>query len=138
MPPPYEFEHLLNAIADPVFVKDRQHRWVILNDACCELIGQERAALIGKSDYDVFPKSEADVFWTMDEQVFNTGVENDNDEEFTDAAGLTHFITTKKILHVSPSGEKFIVGCIRDLTERNRIQQELQRSRQELEHKVKE
>jgi PAS domain S-box-containing protein len=135
---PYDLEHVINAIADPVFVKDRQHRWLLLNDACCKFIGFERSVLIGKSDYDVFPKAEADVFWEKDELVFATGDENGSDEQFTDAAGITHFITTKKMLYVSPAGETFIVGCIRDLTEQNRIQQDLQRARDELEQKVHE
>lgn len=136
MAPFHDLEHILNAIADPIFVKDRQHRWVILNDACCNFIGVDRSALIGKSDYDVFPKSEADVFWEKDELVFETGKENDNNEEFTNASGLTHYINTKKRLYQSPTGEKFIVGCISDLTERHRMQQDLQRAREESELKV--
>src|SRR3954453_15160539 len=69
-PPPYDLENLVNAIANPIFVKDRENRWVLLNDACCELIGVERSKLIGKSDYEFFPKDQADVFWKKDEQVF--------------------------------------------------------------------
>jgi PAS domain S-box-containing protein len=133
---PDDFEQLLNAIADPIFVKDRQHRWIILNDAFCKLIGAERSDLIGKSDYDYFPESEAQEFWRKDEIVFTTGEANVNDEQFTDASGETHYITTKKVLHVTPRGEQFIVGCINDLTERTRVENEMQRAREELELKM--
>ena len=135
---PDDFEQVLNAIADPIFVKDRQHRWVILNDAVCKLIGAERSGLIGKSDYDYFPESEAQEFWRKDEIVFTTGKANVNDEQFTDASGKTHYITTKKVLHVTPTGEQFIVGCINDLTERTRVENEMQRAREELELKMHE
>ena len=138
MPSPVDLERILNAIADPVFVKDRQHRWVVLNDACCRLIGANRATLIGKSDYDFFPKAEADIFWEKDEQVFATGLENDNDEQFTDTAGVVHYIITKKLLYESSAGEQFIVGCINDVTERNRMQQELQHAGEDLARKVHE
>ena len=134
--PSHDLENVLNAVADPIFVKDRQHRFVLLNDACCRFIGRDRSTLLGKSDYDFFPKPEADVFWQMDELVFETGRENVNEESFTGSDGVTHLITTKKMLYISDSGERFIVGCIRDLTDLSLAQRELQRARHELEEKV--
>jgi len=138
MPLSYDLAHVINSIADPIFVKDRQHRFVLLNDACCKFIGLDRSSLIGKSDHDFFPRAEADVFWAKDELVFETGEENNNEENFTDTQGVTHSILTRKTRCVSPSGEAFIVGCISDLTERNRMQRELQTAREQLEAKVRE
>ncbi|NJN45253.1 MAG: PAS domain-containing protein [Candidatus Competibacteraceae bacterium] len=45
-------EGLLNALPDPVILKDAEHRWVIVNDAFCAVANQTREALLGKSDYD--------------------------------------------------------------------------------------
>ncbi len=64
---------LLDALPNPVFVKDERHRWVLLNDRFCRLVGREPAELIGHSDYDFFPRAEADEFWRRDDQVFATG-----------------------------------------------------------------
>jgi PAS domain S-box-containing protein len=133
-----DFERIINTIADPVFVKDRRHSWVLLNDAYCKFMGVERTQVIGKSDYDFFPKNEADVFWEKDEDVFRAGTENVNDEEFTDSAGVAHSITTKKSLYVSATGEQFIVGCIRDLTELKRSKQDLQHAHDRLDLLVRE
>ncbi len=128
-----DLEPIINSIADPIFVKDRQHRWVLLNGAYCKFMSVTLEEVIGKSDYDFFPQAEADVFWAKDELVFETGTENINDESFTDRSGVTHSITTKKSLYVSRTGEKFIVGCIRDLTDLRRTQQELEHARDRLE-----
>jgi len=128
---------VINAILDPIFVKDEQHRWVLMNDAMCKLIGHRREDLIGKSDYDYFPKHEADVFWEKDQLVFTSGKENVNDEEFTDAKGVTHSINTRKSLFVGASGDKFIVGCIRDLTERRNMEHDLRKAHDELEGRVR-
>lgn len=117
-------ENIVNTVPDPIFVKDREHRFVLLNDACCELIGHPREMLIGKSDYDFFPKSEADVFWEKDELVFKTGEENLNQEQFTNSRGVEHTIITKKRLFVDGK-DKFIVGTIRNITEMKRIQKSL-------------
>ncbi|MEG3987056.1 PAS domain S-box protein [Microcoleus sp. S28C3] len=120
--------HTINATPDPIFVKDEQHRWMILNDAFCQLIGKSRQELIGKSDYDFFPKSEADVFWTKDEEVLRTGVCLETEEKFTDTAGKEHIISTKKSVFKIADGSKVIVGTIRDITEERRQQRALKQS----------
>jgi len=48
---------VLNAIPQPVFVKDTEHRWIEFNDAFCEVMGGNREALRGHSDFDVFPQA---------------------------------------------------------------------------------
>ncbi len=121
-------EEIINSVADPIFVKDRQHRWVLLNDAFCNFMGYKCEELFGKSDYDFFPKNEADVFWAKDEIVFTSGMENINEEDFTDANGTVHIIITKKTLYTDVKGEKFIVGIIRDITELKRAEEARRKS----------
>lgn len=118
--------HTLNAIADPIFVKDSHRRFIILNDACCQFIGQSREDLLGKTDYDFFPKKEADVFREKDEQVFTSGQENENEETLTDSAGKINIISTKKTVFENADGSKILVGTIRDVTNYKRLLIELQ------------
>jgi light-regulated signal transduction histidine kinase (bacteriophytochrome) len=80
-------------------------------------MGYSREELIFKSDYDFFPANEADVFWNKDVEVLKTGKENVNEEDFTDSNNNVHTIVTKKKLYEDISGEKYIVGIIRDITE---------------------
>ena len=120
--------HTINATPDPIFVKDEQHRWMILNDAFCQLVGKSRQELLGKSDYDFFPKSEATVFWTKDEEVLRTGICLETEEKFTDTAGKEHIISTKKSVFKIADGSKVIVGTIRDFTEYRRQQKALEQS----------
>ena len=120
--------HTINATPDPIFVKDEQHRWMILNDAFCQLVGKSRQELLGKSDYDFFPKSEAAVFWTKDEEVLRTGICLETEEKFTDTAGKEHIISTKQSVFKRADGSKVIVGTIRDFTEYRRQQKALEQS----------
>jgi len=126
-------DKIINSIADPVFVKDKQHRWVLLNDAFCQLLGYPREKILGKSDYDFLPSYEADIFWEKDEEVLKTGEENVNEEEITTLNGNVHKIVTKKTLYTDVSGEKYIVGIIRDITELKDIETQLKETIQELE-----
>jgi len=122
-------DHLINALDDPVFAKDEEHRWVLLNDAACAVMGRPREELIGKSDYDLFPKEQADVFWEKDDQVLRSGAGNINEEQIT-WHGQVHTVSTKKSVFTDPAtGRKLITGTIRDITERKRAEKALREER---------
>ena len=119
---------LLNSIDDPVFVKDRHHRWIFLNNAACALWRCPRESLIGKSDYDLFPKEEADIYWAKDDAVIRSA-RPDLNEELQTIDGRVHVIATKKsVLTAARSGRKFIVATIRDITEQKRVEEALKSS----------
>ncbi|NJL69572.1 MAG: PAS domain S-box protein [Microcoleus sp. SM1_3_4] len=119
---------VLNSLRDPILVKDRQHRWVLLNDAACTLIGRSREELIGKSGYDFFPETLANTCWEKDEVVFTSGVTDDREEFIADANGVTHIVLTKKSLFEDEVGNKFLVCVITDATEKNRTEEVLSES----------
>ncbi|MHC5676690.1 PAS domain-containing sensor histidine kinase [Nostoc sp.] len=110
---------MINSISDPIFVKDCQHRWVLINDSYCDFVGHSREELIGKSDDDFFPQAEADVFRQKDELVFTANITNENQELFSDAEGIIHLISTKKSCFEDETGNKFLVGSIRDIILQN-------------------
>jgi PAS domain S-box-containing protein len=109
-------ECLIDSVSDPIFIKDRRRRWVLFNQAFADLLGRPREQITGRTDSDCFPAAQADVFRQQDELVFETGREHVNEETLTDAQGRTHVLVTRKSLWTSPSGEKFLIGMIRDIT----------------------
>ena len=120
---------IINALADPVFVKDGQHRMIIVNDAECRLTGHPREKVIGHTDHDFFPKEQVDVFWEKDEKVLSSGITDENEELITDSDGNTKTILTKKSLYEDPvTGNKMLVGVIRDITDRKLMEKITERS----------
>lgn len=117
-------EGIINSVADPIFVKNREHRFVLVNTAFCDFIGHSREEILGKTDFDFFPTHQAQIFREKDEDVFLTGNENTNEEELTNREGNEYIIITKKTLHRGKNGEIFLVGVIRDVTELKRIERE--------------
>ncbi len=123
---------LLNSIPDPIFVKDAQHRWIILNEAYCKFSGYARTELLGNSEENLLPPHQATVFQEHERQTFNLAVSQESEEDFTDKLGIVHRIATKRSLHRDAAGNTFLVGIIHDITARKRIEEDLKRSNQEL------
>ncbi|MBD2580573.1 CHASE2 domain-containing protein [Oscillatoria sp. FACHB-1406] len=126
------FKSAIDAIADPIFIKDVRHRWVVLNQAFCQLSGYSLEQLLGKSESDILSPEEAEILRAQDCLVFETGCSMENEEYFTDAMGKTYRIATKRSLHRDAAGNLFLIGAIRDITERKRVEDELRRTTVEL------
>ncbi|MEG4231045.1 PAS domain S-box protein [Microcoleus sp. Pol11C3] len=125
--------NILNAIPDPIYVKDEQHRWLTLNDAFCQSLGRSRSELIGKS-YDQFlPKEEAEIYREKDELVFLTNSSSEIQKTLTDPAGNTHFFSAKKSTFVDAYGRKVLVCAMRDITKRLQMEEQLRHTLTEAE-----
>lgn len=130
-------DKIINSIADPIFVKDREHRFILVNDAECALIGKPREEVLGKTDYDFFPKAQVDFFWERDNLVLESGEEDESDEIITDAFGQIRIIVTKKTRYADGGGNLYVVGVIRDVTEVKRSGMELINRTIQLDARVK-
>lgn len=129
---------VLDAVQDPIFVKDSAHRWVAMNEAFCGLFGLSRAELLGKSDFEFVPMEEAQVYWAKDAEVFATGIPNTNLETHTDPSGRRRVIETKKSLLQGSDGRTWLIGVIRDLTELTQARLAVERANRELELRIQE
>ena len=132
---------IINHIAHPIFVKDRDYRFVFLNDAFCTMVGWPCDAMLGKTDYDFFPKNEADFFRQKDAEMFASGERVVIDEEpISDAEGRRHWLATTKVPY-RPSGAKevtHLVGIIHDVTRLKAAEEALRQSNEDLERRVAE
>jgi PAS domain S-box-containing protein len=112
-------DKIINNIPMLVFVKDRQHRYVLLNNAFCESIGKDHESLLGETDTAFYPPEQVKVFWESDDLTFATGESNDAEIEYTTAEGVRTGLN-KKSLYTDPLGNAFIIGCTVDITELKR------------------
>lgn len=129
---------VIDNIPDPIFVKDTQFRWIILNQAFCQFTGFPREELLGKTDDQVFNANQAQVFRQEEQELFSTHAAHEQEEEYTDRYGETYLSATKRSLHQDAAGNLFLVGVIRDITERKRVEEELRRTTAELTRSNKE
>jgi PAS domain S-box-containing protein len=111
-----EFLNLvLDTVPIPVFVKDRNHKMVLLNKAVCELNNMRKDQMLGKTDYDFFSKQEADVFWNFEEEIFRTKTGAEKIEHAI-RNGKETYTLDKKLYVQTDFGEDFLVGINIDVT----------------------
>ena len=65
---------LLDTIPDPVFVKDTQRQFVLVNEALCVFLGHSRQELLGKKDTDFLSLEQAEAIRVRDTHVRGKGM----------------------------------------------------------------
>ena len=118
--------NIIDAVADPILVKDSQLRFVLVNQALCDFTGIARERFIGRTDADLFPAEQASVFNAIDRLVFATGQPNVNEEVHTHGDGSIRTIRTTKTIFSDEDGNKVLVGIFTDLTALRATQRELE------------
>ncbi len=123
---------IIDQLPDPIFIKDREHRWVVVNTSFAQgIFGLPEEEILGKSDYDFLTNTaEADFFWEQDNQVFTTGEPHETEETITDASGSTRTLYTRKVplaLTANQTRPDYLIGIIQDITHIK--QRELERER---------
>ena len=107
---------IINAAGDPLFVSDRAHRLILMNDAFCALLGSTREELFGKTEVDVHPPERAAALWQRNEAVLATGADSVREERYVDADGKDRFAVTRRRRYVDRYGKSYLVGTARDVT----------------------
>ena len=117
---------ILDSSGTPLFVKNRKHRLILVNKALEELVGIDRAEMVGKTDFDLYSVEEATGFIESDEQVFESRQPIDYEEVITDSNHVSKNLRTHKNIIETSSGELLLVGTVHDITELRGTQTKLE------------
>jgi diguanylate cyclase (GGDEF)-like protein/PAS domain S-box-containing protein len=124
-------QRLLDGMPYPVLVKDRAHRWLLMNDAWCALLRRPREEMLGRTDHDLVPAEQADGYAALDDEVFATGEERQVEESLTLPDGSVHTLQTRKrmVRLAGASGdESFVIVSSVDITGIKRTEAALRES----------
>jgi PAS domain S-box-containing protein len=126
---------IIDQIPDPIFIKDRNRKWVVVNRAFSgDIIGVAEEEVIDHTDYDYYPREKADRSWQQDTALFETGQPQEFEEEIIDAQGNGRILYTRKI-PLTRMGEygkpDYLIGIVHDITERKLRETERERLIQE-------
>jgi diguanylate cyclase (GGDEF)-like protein/PAS domain S-box-containing protein len=119
---------LIDNIPDSIYVKDREGRKTLTNQADLDFMGvNEEGAVLGKTDSEVYPPHLSEKYNQDDQVVLQHGRAVINREEMVeDAAGLRRWLLTSKLPIKDGAGQiTGLVGIGRDITERKHLESRL-------------
>ena len=111
---------ILNAVGDPIFVKDDQSRILLVNDAFVSLFELTREEALGMTLTEHVDPVEREHFLRVDQQVLSSGQESSVEETLTLKGKRrgkdSRTLFTKKTRYTDDQGVHFLVGVIHDIT----------------------
>jgi diguanylate cyclase (GGDEF)-like protein/PAS domain S-box-containing protein len=117
---------LLDTIPIPVFSKDRQGRYLQLNQAFQDFLGVPKEQFVGKSVFEVNPPELAQTYFLKDEALFAAeGIQRYEFKARNAKQEEREVEFTKAVFHDSEGRQAGLIGAILDITERKRAEREL-------------
>jgi diguanylate cyclase (GGDEF)-like protein/PAS domain S-box-containing protein len=135
---PLQLEAILNNIPDIAWLKDKESRFICVNEAFGKACGMDPRELVGKNDLDIWPKDLAERYRADDREVMESGERKCVDEPLADKEGKIQWIETIKTPVYNDKDEVIgTTGIARDITERKVFEDKLRQAQAELEIRVK-
>lgn len=119
---------ILSAIPSPLFVKDRQHRFVMQNLAAARLAGHEPGKMIGQPDEAHVSDAVAEAFRREDERVFESPEPMFfNDVRYLPDGRTTYWVKSKCAVHLA-DGTSYVVGLMTEVSHLKEVENALRLS----------
>ena len=117
---------ILDGIPDMAWLKDRQGRFILINEPFAAAAGKHAKDLVGKTDFDIWPTGMAERYQTDDQDVMKRRAAKRVEEPLSASDGIIRWIETIKTPVRNEHGEVVgTVGIARDITERKRMEDEI-------------
>jgi diguanylate cyclase (GGDEF)-like protein/PAS domain S-box-containing protein len=125
-------QNAMDVLPSPIFIKDKDGRYIACNRAFEDYIGLPRARVLGASVYDVAPPELAAIYERADRELMQQGGTQTYETNVRYADGTYHDVMFFKSVFCDDKGDaEGISGVIFDITERKRLEQELAQAARE-------
>ncbi len=118
---------LINAIPTPVTVKDREHRYLHVNDAFCQLAGHSRQELVGHDDSVILPPEEVEFVWKLDHEAVSSDKPVQYEHSYL-LNGQLRWMLVRKYALPRPDGNLAVVSSLIDISNLKAVEAALRAS----------
>jgi two-component system cell cycle sensor histidine kinase/response regulator CckA len=127
-----ESHSLLQAVvegtSDPIFIKDLQGRYLMINSAGADSLGRTVAELLGKQDRQLFGPEMAASITAHDREVIATQQPQTFQETRGETELVRHYLTTKGVYRDQEGQVIGLFGISRDVTDLKRLENQLRQA----------
>lgn len=122
------FSAVMESTTDTVFLKDLEHRYVLINSAGAAALGRSVPEVVGRRDAELLPPEVAARFVRDDVWIFQHGRSRTQEQDVV-IEGVPHtFLTTKDPYRDREGRIIGVIGISRDITDRKRSVEALRAS----------
>ena len=129
---------LIGSTTDPVFAKDLEGRYVMVNQATAAAIGVPPDRIVGRTDAELLEPDLAERLAANDRAVIAGGKSLRSEERILTPQGQRLFEAQKTLYHDLDGRPAGIIGIARDITERREAEDRAEREREDLQERVAE
>ena len=124
---------LAEAVPDPIFVKDRESRWLFANQAALEVLGKKATEILGHTDLEIYREPKvAQAIMASDRRVIESGQREVLEERVETPAGMRLFLSAKAPHRDADGKVVGVIGSARDITGRKEDEARLAAERERL------
>jgi PAS domain S-box-containing protein len=124
---------IIDAMPALVFVKDAEHRFVMMNSAAERDLGRRRGDLIGRTDADLLPPEQAARATAEDDAVLAGAAPITTEQMIRFGDGPVRWLLMTKVATTLDDGSRCVISVNLDITARKRAEQEALEARSRLE-----
>lgn len=118
---------IIDLIPIPIFMKDKDAKYIDCNIAFTRFLAYSREQLMGKSVFDIWSQQEAEVFYQQDQALLKAGGTQVYETRITSASGIVNYVQFHKRVFTNSDGEPLgFIGVIFDITEKKLHIEELE------------
>ena len=127
-----QLQDILDNTTAVIYIKGTDGRYLLINRQYETLFHVSGEQARGKTDYDLFPHAAADAFRANDWQVLAANRALTFEETAPQDDGIHTYVSVKFPLHDSAGTPRGVCGISTDITQRKRMEAEVQGSRAQL------
>ncbi len=128
--------NLIAGTSDAIFMKDLAGKYAIANPATAMATGKSIEEIIGYSDTDIFPREIAQRILAQDYSVISSRTPQTYEESLPVDGEMRTYLTVKTVCRDEQGKVIGLIGVSRDISDRQRAEQQIRELNQQLEQRV--
>lgn len=116
---------IINTISHPVYVLDRNHRFILVNDSLCRFIGRPRDEILVRMPRDFFGEADSAFHQDLTDDLNQSPASREDEVTIIKPDGQKRIVITTSTVFKDAPCTGFVVGVIHDITGRKHAEEAL-------------